>query len=118
MSRLETVEVQVKQLTAKELRAFREWFVQFDAAAWDQQIESDAKSGKLDALAGRALRDHQAGKQRNCEASRDAGLLACYRALPSHAQSAADRAFALLNSLHFKRSIDSGPRALACTIER
>jgi hypothetical protein len=62
MSRLETIEVQVKQLSADELRAFREWFVQFDAAAWDRQIEADARNGKLDALADRALRDHQAGK--------------------------------------------------------
>jgi hypothetical protein len=54
---LETIEVQVERLTADELRAFREWFVQFDAAAWDHQIESDAKSGKLDALADRALLD-------------------------------------------------------------
>jgi hypothetical protein len=61
MSRLETVEVQVKQLSAEDLRAFREWFVQFDADAWDRQIESDAKSGKLDALAERALHDFDGG---------------------------------------------------------
>ncbi len=62
MSRLETVEVQIKQFTADELRAFREWFVQFDADAWDRQIETDVRGGKLDALADQALRDHQTGK--------------------------------------------------------
>jgi hypothetical protein len=62
MSRVEGIEGQVKQLTAEELRAFRDWFVEFDAGAWDQQIESDVKSGKLDELAERALRDYQAGR--------------------------------------------------------
>jgi hypothetical protein len=32
MSRLESVENEVKQLTAEELRAFRDWFVEFDSA--------------------------------------------------------------------------------------
>jgi hypothetical protein len=62
MTRLEAIEGQVKQLTAEELREFRDWFVEFDADAWDQQIESDAKAGKLDELAERALLDHRAGR--------------------------------------------------------
>jgi len=32
--------------------------------AWDQQIEADAKAGKLDALADEALADHRAGRSR------------------------------------------------------
>ena len=39
-----------------------EWFAQYDAEAWDRQMGADAKAGKLDALAERALRDHQAGR--------------------------------------------------------
>jgi hypothetical protein len=62
MSRVENLEGQVKQLTAEELRAFREWFVQFDSEAWDRQFESDVQSGKLDELAARALRDYKAGR--------------------------------------------------------
>lgn len=62
MSRVEGIEGQVRQLTAEELRAFRSWFVEFDADAWDQQIEADARSGKLDGLAERALKDHGAGR--------------------------------------------------------
>jgi len=65
MSRVEGIESQLKQLTAEELRAFRSWFAEFDADAWDHQIESDAKSGRLDELAERALRDHQAGRATN-----------------------------------------------------
>ena len=26
---------------------FRDWFARFDAELWDQQIEADAKSGKV-----------------------------------------------------------------------
>ena len=62
MSRVENLEGQVKQLTAEELQAFREWFVQFDSEAWDRQFESDVKNGKLDELAARALRDYNAGR--------------------------------------------------------
>jgi hypothetical protein len=39
-----------------ELRAFPNWFAEFDADAWDQQIESDAKRGKLHELAERATK--------------------------------------------------------------
>jgi hypothetical protein len=62
MNRVENIEDQVKQLTSEELRAFRDWFVQFDADAWDRQFESDVRGGKLDDLAERALRDHKAGQ--------------------------------------------------------
>ena len=62
MSRVESIEGQVKELSSEELKAFREWFAQFDGDAWDGQIESDVRSGKLDKMAARALRDHEAGR--------------------------------------------------------
>ena len=62
MSRVERVEGEVSSLNADELKAFRDWFARFDAAAWDGQIESDANNGKLRTLADRALRDHEAGR--------------------------------------------------------
>jgi hypothetical protein len=62
MSGLEKLEGQVKQLTPEELRAFREWFAQFDAETWDRQFESDVENGKLDELAARAIRDYEAGR--------------------------------------------------------
>ena len=61
MSKLEAVEKKVSGLSAKELAEFRRWFAEFDAAAWDRQIERDVKAGKLDALADEALRAHAAG---------------------------------------------------------
>ena len=62
MSRVEQIEGQVKSLSLDELTAFRDWFVQFEAEVWDDQIEADAKNGKLRSLAERALQDHEAGR--------------------------------------------------------
>ena len=62
MSRVEEIEGQVKGLSHDELKVFREWFAEFDAEIWDRKIESDAKGGKLKALAERALRNHESGR--------------------------------------------------------
>jgi len=62
MSRVERIEGQVKSLSSDELKAFRDWFGQFDAEVWDGQIEADAKNGKLRSLAERALDDHGSGR--------------------------------------------------------
>ena len=62
MSRVKDLESRIQELSAEELTAFREWFTKFDADIWDQELEADAKAGKLDALAERVLRDHHAGR--------------------------------------------------------
>ena len=62
MSNVENIETRIKELSPEELTAFREWFIKFDAEAWDRQFEADVKAGKLDSLAERALRDHAAGR--------------------------------------------------------
>lgn len=62
MSKVGKIEGAIRTLSAKELAALRAWFLEFDAEAWDRQIEEDARSGKLAALAAQALRDHRAGK--------------------------------------------------------
>ena len=62
MRKLEAIEKKVSSLSADELAKFRHWFAEFDAAAWDNQIERDVKAGKLDALTDEALREHAAGK--------------------------------------------------------
>ncbi len=61
MSLIDQVESGVRRMSPHELAEFREWFFQFDAAEWDGQIEADARTGKLDALAAQAIRDHQNG---------------------------------------------------------
>jgi len=57
MSKVMDLESQVQELSPHELTAFREWFTKFDADAWDQEFEAEVMSGKLDAMAERALRD-------------------------------------------------------------
>lgn len=62
MTKIEQLEQQVQSLSKDELAQFREWFVEFDWAMWDRQLERDVAAGKLDALADKALRDHSSGK--------------------------------------------------------
>jgi len=62
MTTLETAEKVVAQLSPAELAQFRRWFAEFDGKVWDDQIESDAVAGKLDALAAEALAEYHAGK--------------------------------------------------------
>lgn len=62
MSKVESIEQQIKALSAEEVAQLRAWFLDFDWALWDQQLERDAAAGKLDALAEKALRDHADGK--------------------------------------------------------
>jgi hypothetical protein len=62
MTKVKKLEEEIQALSAKELTTFRAWFAAFDAAAWDEQIEDDAKAGRLDRLADTALADHRAGR--------------------------------------------------------
>ena len=50
------------KLPPKELAQFRDWFHKFDGEAWDKQFEEDARSGRLDDIADRALADFKKGK--------------------------------------------------------
>jgi len=62
MSQVEMLEQTVKQLSPGERAAFRSWFIEFDAAEWDRQIEMDSETGKLGRLAQYAIEEHKAGK--------------------------------------------------------
>lgn len=64
MSKVENIEQEVQGLTSSELAAFRRWFLEFDAQAWDRQIEEDVRKGKLGKLAEEALAAHRAGKSK------------------------------------------------------
>ena len=65
MSQVEMLEQTVKKLSPSELAAFRSWFVEFDAAEWDRQIEMDSETGKLDRLAQCAIKEHKGGKTKS-----------------------------------------------------
>jgi hypothetical protein len=62
MSSVKEIESGVARLSRAELSAFRSWFADFDAEAWDRQFEKDAAAGRLDALGDEALRDLNEGR--------------------------------------------------------
>jgi hypothetical protein len=62
MSSVNDIEEAVQRLTPAELDAFRTWFAEFDATAWDHEIEDHVAAGGLDALAEEALEDYRAGR--------------------------------------------------------
>jgi hypothetical protein len=62
MGKVEKIEQDVQALSPDELAQFRVWFLEYDWAVWDRQFERDVQDSRLDALAGKALRDHAAGK--------------------------------------------------------
>lgn len=62
MGKIEKIEHEIERLSPQELAAFRLWYQEFDALAWDRQIEKDVQDGKLDALAEEALKSFRSGK--------------------------------------------------------
>lgn len=64
MTTLEDIEKAVTELPADQLAKFRAWFEEFEAARFDQRIERDAKAGRLDEFAERALADFRTGRVR------------------------------------------------------
>ena len=62
MTEIEKLEKRIEGLSPEELAKFRSWFIEFDARAWDRQIEADSNAGKLDRLANQALADYRSGK--------------------------------------------------------
>lgn len=59
MTTLQAIEHQIKQLSPEDLAKFKQWFAEFEADLWDQQIEQDAAAGKLDKLAQEALEEYK-----------------------------------------------------------
>ena len=64
MTTIEDIEKAVADLPPDQLQRFRAWFAEFEAARFDQQIERDAKGGRLDRLAEQALADYRGGHAR------------------------------------------------------
>ena len=62
MTTVQEIEKLITILPKPDLSKFRSWFEKFDANAWDNQFEQDAKNGKLDHLADEALRDFENGR--------------------------------------------------------
>ena len=64
MSEVEKLQRKVEGLSEEELARFRAWFIEYDWHVWDQQIEADQKSGKLDKIISEAQAEFKSGKAR------------------------------------------------------
>lgn len=64
MSTVEAITTAIAQLPPEQVAQIRAWLDEYTERAWDEQIERDEKAGRLDALAERALAEHQAGRTR------------------------------------------------------
>ena len=64
MTRVEEIERAVSELPPEQLTAFRRWFLEFDAEAWDRQLEEDVAAGRLDKLGEEAIADLREGHTR------------------------------------------------------
>ena len=62
MSRVTEIEKAIQKLTPPEIKAVADWLQEFREEMWDQQIEADAKAGKLDKFIAKAKAGYQAGK--------------------------------------------------------
>ena len=62
MSKLETLEREIKGLSVAELTQVRAWLDELEADAWDAQIEADSLAGRLDHLIANALEEETAGR--------------------------------------------------------
>jgi len=54
MSKVDYVESEIRKMNPRELAEFRSWFLEFDAREWDEEIEADARSGRLEKFAEKA----------------------------------------------------------------
>ena len=64
MSTVEEIKAAIASLPAEEVGQVQAWLADYAERRWDEQIERDEQSGRLDALLDRALREHQAGRTR------------------------------------------------------
>ena len=62
MTTVQLLERKVQKLDRSGLAAFRKWFRKYDSELWDDQIEKDVRSGKLEKFAKQALSEHKRGK--------------------------------------------------------
>jgi hypothetical protein len=60
MTTVGEIRLAVERLPRRELARFRKWFAEYDAVAWDRQLQADAEAGRLDVLIREARADHRA----------------------------------------------------------
>ena len=62
MSTVAEIESAIKNLKPHEIREVGQLLDELREELWDQQIDADAKAGRLDKLAEKALEDYRAGR--------------------------------------------------------
>ena len=62
MRKVEALEKQIEHLDDESFAEFRAWFIEYEHARWDRQIEVDSSTGKLDSIIDEALAEHRSGK--------------------------------------------------------
>ncbi len=62
MSTVAEIEAAIENLPREEFFRLHEWIRERFDDAWDQEIEEDVTSGKLEGLAQAALAEHRAGQ--------------------------------------------------------
>lgn len=60
------IERAITQLPSGEVAALVAWLENYHHQLWDQQIENDLDSGRLDALIADAEKEYEAGLARRC----------------------------------------------------
>lgn len=58
---VQEIETAISQLPAKDLPELTAWLADYQQRLWDQQIEDDLESGRLDAMLGEVEQDYAAG---------------------------------------------------------
>ena len=58
---IQEIEQAITELSSNELARLREWFDEYFAQVWDEQIERDAASGRLDKLIAEVDEEYNAG---------------------------------------------------------
>ena len=62
MQGVKQIEKAVEMLSPEELKEFRKWFAEFDNRNWEQKIENDVKSGRLNNVVREALTEYKKGE--------------------------------------------------------
>ena len=63
----------IKELSSEEFALFRHWFEDYCAEVWDEQIEAEAKSGRLDKFITEADEEKELIEERRNEPGRPLG---------------------------------------------
>jgi hypothetical protein len=62
MAKVEEIQAEIESLSKDDYILLRQWFSKVDWEKWDNQIEMDSKSGKLDFLIKEALDEKAKGQ--------------------------------------------------------